>query len=114
MVGFLIGAVARVGTDAVTLSLTKDEVGAYRWRSFRLAAPARASKTAAVVQQGGRALSNATTRFFEGLEARGHEPRLEKVKASLRFDLTNGKQTNRWHVAIDKGEIAAARQERQG
>ena len=51
-------------------------------------------------------MSNATTRFFEGLEARGHEPRLEKVKASLRFDLTDGKQTNRWHVAIDKGEIA--------
>ena len=53
-------------------------------------------------------MSNATTRFFEGLEARGHEPRLEKVKASLRFDLTNGKQTNRWHVAIDKGEIAVS------
>jgi putative sterol carrier protein len=53
-------------------------------------------------------LTNATTRFFEGLEARGHEPRLEKVKASLRFDLTNGKQTNRWHVAIDKGEMAVS------
>jgi putative sterol carrier protein len=53
-------------------------------------------------------LNNATTRFFEGLEARGHEPRLENVKASLRFDLTNGKQTNRWHVAIDKGEIAVS------
>lgn len=30
------------------------------------------------------------------------------MKASLRFDLTNDKQTNRWHVAIDKGDIAVS------
>jgi putative sterol carrier protein len=53
-------------------------------------------------------MTNATTRFFEALEARGHEPQLEKVKATLRFDLTNGRQTNRWHVAIDKGDIAVS------
>lgn len=53
-------------------------------------------------------MTNATTRFFEGLEARGHEPRLEKVKATLRFDLTNGKRTARWLVAIDKGDIAVS------
>ena len=52
-------------------------------------------------------MTNTTTRFFEGLKARGHEPRLEKVRASLRFDLTNGK-TNRWYVAIDKGDIAVS------
>ena len=48
---------------------------------------------------------DATTQFFQGLEARGHEPRLEKVTATLRFDLTNGKRTARWLVAIDKGDI---------
>jgi putative sterol carrier protein len=53
-------------------------------------------------------MTNATTKFFEGLEARGHEPRLEKVKGTLRFDLANGKQTNRWFVAIDKGDIAVS------
>jgi putative sterol carrier protein len=53
-------------------------------------------------------MTNATTKFFEGLEARGHEPQLAKVKATLRFDLTNGKQTNRWLVAIDKGDIAVS------
>ena len=53
-------------------------------------------------------MTDTTTRFFEGLKALGHEPRLKKVKASLRFDLTNGKQTNRWHVAIDKGDIAVS------
>jgi putative sterol carrier protein len=53
-------------------------------------------------------VTNATTRFFEGLQARGHEPRLEKVKGSVRFDVTNGTQTKRWHVAIDKGDIAVS------
>ena len=53
-------------------------------------------------------MSNTTTRFFEGLKARGHEPRLERVKASMRFDLTNGEQTKRWHVAIDKGDIVVS------
>lgn len=53
-------------------------------------------------------MTNATTRFFESLEARGHEPRLEKVRASLRFDLENGKKRNRWHVAVAKGEIAVS------
>jgi len=53
-------------------------------------------------------MTDATTRFFEGLKARGREPRLEKVKASLRFDLTNGEQTSRWHVAIDRGDIAVS------
>ena len=53
-------------------------------------------------------MTNATTRFFESLEAPGHEPRLEKVRASLRFDLENGKKRNRWHVAVDKGAMAVS------
>lgn len=52
-------------------------------------------------------MTDVTTEFFRGLEARGHEPRLEKVKGTLRFDLTNGKKrTARWLVAIDKGDIS--------
>ena len=53
-------------------------------------------------------MTNTTTRFFEGLKTRGHEPRLERVKASMLFDLTNGEQTKRWHVAIDKGDIVVS------
>jgi putative sterol carrier protein len=51
---------------------------------------------------------DATTKFFEGLEARGHEPRLAKMSATLRFDLTNGKRTARWLVAIDKGDVSVS------
>jgi putative sterol carrier protein len=54
------------------------------------------------------AMTNATTKFFEGLEARGHEPQLASVKATLRVDLTDGKQTSRWLVAIDKGDLAVS------
>jgi putative sterol carrier protein len=46
-----------------------------------------------------------TMEFFRELEARGHEPRLENVTGTLRFDLRNGKRTARWLVAIEKGEI---------
>ena len=51
-------------------------------------------------------MTDATSEFFHGLEARGHEPRLEKVKGTLRFDLANGKRAARWLVTIDKGDIA--------
>jgi putative sterol carrier protein len=54
-------------------------------------------------------MSDATTEFFRELGVRGHEPRLEKVKASLRFDLKNGRQTARWLVSIDRGDIGVTR-----
>ena len=41
-------------------------------------------------------MPDATTDFFSALEARGHEPLLEKATGTLRFDLTNGKRTARW------------------
>lgn len=50
-------------------------------------------------------MASATTEFFEGLSRRGHEPMLQKTTGSVRFDLTNGKRTERWLVAIDKGDI---------
>jgi putative sterol carrier protein len=52
--------------------------------------------------------SDATTEFFQRLESRGHEPRLEKATGTVRFDLTNGKRTHRWLVTIDKGDIAVS------
>jgi putative sterol carrier protein len=53
-------------------------------------------------------MTDATTEFFEKLEARGHEPQLENVTATLRFDLRNGKRTARWVVDIKKGDIAVS------
>jgi putative sterol carrier protein len=53
-------------------------------------------------------MTDTTTKFFEELEARGHDPRLEKVTATFRFDLQNGDKKNRWLVTVDKGDIAVS------
>jgi putative sterol carrier protein len=53
-------------------------------------------------------MTDATTEFFQALEGRGHEPRLEKVTATLRLDVTNGERTGRWLVEIKKGDIAVS------
>jgi putative sterol carrier protein len=51
-------------------------------------------------------MGQATTDFFEELSERGHEPTLETTTGTLRFDvLKGGKQSERWLVTIDKGDI---------
>ena len=47
----------------------------------------------------------ATTEFFEGLSSRGHEPLLETTTGTIRVDLAKNGKVERWHVAIDKGDI---------
>jgi putative sterol carrier protein len=54
-------------------------------------------------------MADATTAFFDDLRLRGHEPMLEKVKATMRFDLAHADGTDRWFVAVDKGDIAVSR-----
>jgi len=53
--------------------------------------------------------SDPTAAFFDGLAERGHEPLLEYTSGTVRFELTNGKRTERWLVSIDKGDIAVSR-----
>ena len=50
----------------------------------------------------------ATTKFFEELGARGHEPLLEKATGTIRFELTNGKRKARWLVAVEKGDVTVS------
>ena len=51
-------------------------------------------------------MGQATTDFFEGLRERGHEPMLETTTGTLRLDLLKGgKQSERWLVSIDKGDV---------
>lgn len=51
-------------------------------------------------------MTDATTEFFSALEARRHEPLLEKTRGSLRFDLKSGKRTTRWLIEIEKGDVS--------
>ena len=51
-------------------------------------------------------MTDATTKFFSDLEERRHEPLLEKVRGTLRFDLKSGKRTTRWLIEIEKGDVS--------
>jgi putative sterol carrier protein len=54
-------------------------------------------------------MTSSTEEFFDELVRRGHEPRLEKVSGTVRFDLENGNGVERWRVTVDKGDIAVSR-----
>ena len=44
---------------------------------------------------------DATAEFLDALVKRGHEPLLEKTSGTVRFDLRDGRKTERWLVAHD-------------
>jgi putative sterol carrier protein len=50
-----------------------------------------------------------TADFFAALKSRGEEPLLRKASGTLRFDIADGKRTERWLVEIRKGDIAVSR-----
>jgi putative sterol carrier protein len=54
-------------------------------------------------------MTSSTEEFFDELVRRGHEPRLEKVSGTVRFDLENGNGVERWLVTVDKGDISVSR-----
>ena len=49
-------------------------------------------------------MPDSTAEFFDELGSRGHEPLLEKVSGTVRFDLAHGKETERWFVTVAKGD----------
>ena len=53
--------------------------------------------------------SDAIAEFFAELDRRGHEPLLENARGSARFDVTDGKRTERWLLTIEMGDLAVSR-----
>jgi putative sterol carrier protein len=51
---------------------------------------------------------DATATFFNDLGRRGHEPLLEKVTGTLRFDLAQGERIEHCFVAVSKGDIVVS------
>jgi putative sterol carrier protein len=54
-------------------------------------------------------MTDATTRFFEVLGRRRHEPLLARVSGTARFDVTSDGDIEHWFVRIDKGDLAVSR-----
>ena len=59
------------------------------------------------------AVADATTAFFDDLSLRGHDPLLERVTATFRFDLAHGRKTDRWLVTVTKGDLAVSQKNRK-
>jgi putative sterol carrier protein len=51
---------------------------------------------------------DATTEFFDDLDRRGHEPLLEKVTGTFRFDLVQAGRTDHRYVAVRKGDVVVS------
>jgi putative sterol carrier protein len=54
-------------------------------------------------------MADATSQFFDDLGQRGHEPLLGKTTGTLRFDLQDGKRTDRWLVVMKEGDVKVSR-----
>ena len=54
-------------------------------------------------------MAQTTAEFFDALAARGHDPLIEKVTGTIRFDVKDNGKTQRWRVAITKGDIEVSR-----
>jgi putative sterol carrier protein len=50
-------------------------------------------------------MTTSTAEFFDNLGRRGHEPLLERVTATVRFDITDGDRTEHRLIRIDRGDI---------
>jgi len=58
-------------------------------------------------------MKDPTTKFFDGLDQRGHEPLLRKATGTLRFDLVEGKSKARWFVTTTRGDVSVSRANRE-
>jgi predicted lipid carrier protein YhbT len=55
-------------------------------------------------------MTDASTKFFRKLAEGGHQPALEKVTGTVRFDLREGrKRTAGWLITIKKGDLDVSR-----
>jgi len=50
-------------------------------------------------------MTDPTTEFFERLSKRGYEPMVREATATVRFEITQGKKTDRWCLVMDKGNL---------
>ena len=54
-------------------------------------------------------MSTSTDRFFDRLASGESVAVLGSTKGTIRFDLLDGKRTEHWHVALNRGSVAVTR-----
>ncbi len=54
-------------------------------------------------------MADPTAEFFDELAQRGYEPLLANASGTMRFDIANGRKTESWLLAIDKGKLTVSR-----
>lgn len=59
----------------------------------------------------GRLVADRVDSFFEELGRRGHDPLLDRVTSTGRFDVSGDGQTNHWLITIQAGDIVVWRGE---
>jgi len=47
--------------------------------------------------------------FMDGVASRGHEPSLAKATGTVRFEVVDGRRTERWVLTVTRGELAVSR-----
>ncbi|WP_165824585.1 glycogen debranching N-terminal domain-containing protein [Micromonospora globispora] len=53
-----------------------------------------------------------TGEFFDRLGRRRHEPRLERVSGTIRFDIAHARRIDHWFVEIEDGDLSVSRDSR--
>jgi putative sterol carrier protein len=46
--------------------------------------------------------------FMEGVTSRGHEPSLAKATGTVRFEVVDGRRTERWLLTVTGGKLAVS------
>src|SRR5215471_2143954 len=54
-------------------------------------------------------MADAGTQFFEAIGSVGHVPALGNASGTIRFEVLDGRQTQRWLVTVRKGEVTVSR-----
>jgi putative sterol carrier protein len=52
--------------------------------------------------------TDSTTAFFDELAQRGYDPLLARASGTVRFDVADGKRTERWLLTIKRGKLAVS------
>ena len=58
-------------------------------------------------------MADSAAELFGELAERGHDPLLEQVKGTMRFELVDDKRVDRWFLDVDNGDLAVSRKNRQ-